>query len=196
MIDPEREGILHRARLRRERIAVLRRRRAIAELRRQIDFETMWADPRRRAAFDRRRRAFYQRRPHLYEPVAKTIGRRALLASLGTLLATPVLAQGPNSPRPNASLKGARIKTADETGARVDVRNFSTAGHPYRSGSDDAVPIQAAINRAAAIGGATVYLGPGPISLTGSQGTESPALSWRLPESFSRATVPEELSSP
>ena len=134
MIDPEQEGIFHRARLRRDRIAVLRRRRAIAELQRQIDFETMWADPRRRAAFDQRRRAFYQHRPHLFEPVAKMVGRRALLASLGTLLATPVLAQAPNSSRPNASFKGARIKAADETGTRVDVRNFSTTGHPYRGG--------------------------------------------------------------
>jgi len=181
MIDPEQEGIFHRARLRRDRIAALRRRRAIAELQRQIDFETMWADPHRRAAFDQRRRAFYQHRPHLFEPVAKMVGRRALLASLGTLLATPVLAQAPNSSRSNASLKGARIKAADEAGSRVDVRNFGTAGHPYRGGSDDTVPIQAAINHAASIGGATVYLGPGPISLTGSQGIESPALSWSAP---------------
>jgi hypothetical protein len=181
MIDAEREGILHLARLRRERIAVLRRRRAIAELRRQIDFETMWADPRRRMAFDHRRRVFYQHRPHLYEPVRKTIGRRALLASLGTLLATPVLAQAPDSVRPNASHKGARTKAADEIGSRVDVRNFGTAAHPYRGGSDDAVPVQAAINHAASIGGAMVYLGPGPISLAGSQGIESPALSWSAP---------------
>ena len=106
MIDPEQERIFHRARLRRERIAILRRRRAIAELRRQIDFETMWADPRRRAAYDHRRRIFYQHRPQLYEPVPKSIGRRALLASLGTLLATPVLAQAPYSLRPNASHQG------------------------------------------------------------------------------------------
>src|SRR6516162_617040 len=181
MIDPEREGILHLARLRRERIAVLRRRRAIAELRRQIDFETMWADPHQRIAFDRRRRLFYQHRPHLYEPVRKTIGRRALFASLGTLLATPVLAQAPDSVRPNDSHKGAGSKAADEIGSRVDVRNFGTAAHPYRGGSDDAVPIQLAINHAASIGGAMVYLGPGPISLTGSQGTENPALSWGAP---------------
>ena len=181
MIDLEQESILRRARLRRDRIAFLRRRRAIAELRQQINFETMWADPRRRAAFDHRRRAFYRHRPDLYEPVPKMIGRRALLASLGTLLATPVLAQAPNSSRPNASFKGARIKAADETGTRVDVRNFSTTGHPYRGGSDDAVPIQAAIDHAASIGGATVYLGPGPISLTGSQGIDSRALSWTAP---------------
>ena len=181
MIDLEQESILRHARLRRDRIAFLRRRRAIAELRRQINFETMWADPRRRAAFDHRRRAFYRHRPDLYEPVPKMIRRRALLASLGTLLATPVLAQAPNSSRPNASFKDARIKAADETGTRVDVRNFSTTGHPYRGGSDDAVPIQAAIDHAASIGGATVYLGPGPISLTGSQGIDSPALSWTAP---------------
>ena len=187
MIDPEREGILHRARLRRERIAVLRRRRAIAELRRQIDFETMWADPRRRAAYDHRRRVFSQHRLHLYEPVPKTIGRRELLVSLGALLATPVLAQVPDSIRPNASHRGAKspgtsgAKAADEIGSRVDVRDFGTAAHPYRGGSDDAVPIQAAINHAASIGGATVYLGPGPISFAGSQGIESPALSWSAP---------------
>jgi hypothetical protein len=84
MIDPEQDAVIQRAWLRCKRVAVLRRRRAIAELRRQIDFATMWADPRRRAAFDRRRRVFYQHRPHLYEPAPKTIGRRALLARLGT----------------------------------------------------------------------------------------------------------------
>jgi hypothetical protein len=181
MMDPEREGIIHRALLRRERIAVLRRRRAIAELRRRIDFETMWADPRRHAAYDHWRRIFYQHRPHLYEPMPKTIGRRALIASLGTLLATPALSQVPDSIRPNASHKGARRKAANETGSRIDVRNFGTAADPYRGGSDDAVPIQAAINHAASIGGATVYLGPGPISLAGSQGAENPALSWSAP---------------
>jgi len=194
MIDPEREGILHLARLRQERIAVLRRRRAIAELQRQIDFESMWADPHRRVAFDRRRRLFYQHRPHLYEPVRKTIGRRALLARLGTLLATPVLAQAPDSVRPNASHKGARTKATDEIGSRVDVRNFGTAAHPYRGGSDDAVPVQAAINHAASIGGAMVYLGPGPISLAGSQASKAPHCHGVLQESFSKATVPEEPS--
>jgi len=181
MIDPERESILHLARLRRERIAVLRRRRAIAELQRQIDFETMWADPHRRVAYDQCRRLFYQHRPDLYEPVPKALGRRALLASLGTLLATPVLAQAPDSVRPNDPRKGARTKTADEIGSRVDVRNFGTTAHPYRGGSDDAVPIQAAIDYAASIGGATVHLGPGPISLSGSQGIDSPVLSWIAP---------------
>ena len=43
------------------------------------------------------------------------------------------------------------------------------------------MPIQAAIDHAASIGGATVYLGPGPISLTASQGIDSPALSWTAP---------------
>jgi hypothetical protein len=70
---------------------------------------------------------------------------------------------------------------ANEIGPSVDVRNFSTVAHPYRGGSDDAVPIQAAIAYAASIGGATVYLGPGPISFTGSQGIDSPALSWTAP---------------
>jgi hypothetical protein len=182
MIDPEQESVLHRARLRRKRVAALRRRRAIAQLRGQIDFETMWADPRRRSAFDHWRRAFYQHRPHIYEAVPKMIGRRALLASLGTLLATPVLAEAPDLIRPHASHRGAKPpKEAAEGGSRVDVRRFSTAAHPYRSGSDDAVPIQAAINHAASIGGATVYLGPGPISLTGSQGINSAALSWSAP---------------
>jgi hypothetical protein len=181
MIDPEREGIIHRAWLRRERIAVLRRRRAIAELGRQIDFETIWADPRQRAAYDCRRRTFYQHRPHLYEPVPKPIGRRELLASLGTLLAIPVRAEAPDLSRPNQSHNPVTTDRADQTGARVDVRNFGTDTHPYRSGSDDAVPIQAAINHAASIGGATVHLGPGPISFTGSQGVERPALSWSAP---------------
>jgi hypothetical protein len=181
MMDHEQEGIFYRARLRRERIAVLRRRRAIGELRRQIDFETMWADPRARAVYDHRRRIFYQLRPHLYEPVPKMFGRRALLASIGTLLATPVLARAPNSLRPESPRQAAGIKAPDESRSFVDVRNFSTAGHPYRGGSDDAGPIQAAIDHAASIGGATVYLGPGPIVLTGSQGIDSPALSWTAP---------------
>ena len=57
MMDFEQEEIFHRARLRRARIAALRRRRVISELQRQIEFETMWADPRRRVAFDHLRRA-------------------------------------------------------------------------------------------------------------------------------------------
>jgi len=181
MIDSEQEAIIYRASLRRERVAILRRRRAIAELGRQIDFEMMWADPRRRAVCDRRRRIFYQHRPHLYEPIPKPIGRRALLASLGTLLATPVLAQADEFSCLNQSYKRAKTDAADQTGSRVDVRNFSTDAHPYRGGSDDAVPIQAAINYAASIGGAMVYLGPGPICLTGSQGIERPAVSWSAP---------------
>src|SRR6516225_1207924 len=96
MIDPEQEAVIHRAWLRSKRVAILRCRRVIAELRWQIDFEMMWADRRRRAAFDRQRRLFYQRRPYLYEPVPKTIGRRALLGSLATLLAKPVLARAPH----------------------------------------------------------------------------------------------------
>jgi len=147
----------------------------------------MWADPCRWAAYDRWRRIFYQLRPDLYEPVPKTIGRRALLVSLGTLLATPVLAEAPDTQRPNASHRragragGSGSRAADDVGSRVDVRNFGTATHPYRGGSDDAVPIQAAIAHAASIGGATVYLGPGPISFTGSQGIDIPALSWTAP---------------
>jgi hypothetical protein len=187
MINSEQESIFHRARLRRERIAVLRRRRAIVELQQQIDFERMWANPCRRAAYDRQRRVFYEHRPHLYEPIPKMIGRRALLASLVTLLATPVLAQVPDSIRPDAPHRRAKppatsaTRAADEIGSGVDVRNFSTDAHPYRGGGDDAAPIQAAINHAASIGGATVYLGPGPISLIGSQGIASPALSWSAP---------------
>jgi hypothetical protein len=181
MIDPEQEAVIRRAWLRRKRVAVLRRRRVIAELRRQIDFETMWTDLRRRTAFDRRRRAFYQHRPQLYEPVPQPVGRRTLLASLGMLLATPVLARSPDFAAANEFCKRGKADAADPTGSSVDVRNFSTAAHPYRSGSDDAVPIQAAINHAASIGGATVYLGPGPISLTGSQGIQRPALSWTAP---------------
>jgi hypothetical protein len=181
MLDPEQEAVIHRAWLRRKRAAVLRRRRAIAEFRRQIDFEMMWADPRQRAALDRRRRVFYQHRPQLYEPAPNTIGRRALLASLGTLLATPVLAWPRDFAAADEFHKRGKTDAVDPTGSSVDVRNFSTPAHPYRSGSDDAVPIQAAIDYAASIGGATVYLGPGPVSLTGSQGTRSPTLSWSAP---------------
>jgi hypothetical protein len=187
MINPEQERNFHRARLRQERIALLRRRRTIAEFRRHIDFESIWADPRRRAAFDHRRQLFHDQRPHLYKPVPKAATRRALLASLGTVLATPVLALTPDSPRPTASHRdlGASgpfgTKAGEEIGSRVDVRDFSTGVHPYRGGSDDAMPIQAALNHAASLGGATVYLGPGPISFSGSQGIDSPALSWTAP---------------
>jgi hypothetical protein len=182
MIDPEQERIFQRARTRRQRIAVLRRRRAIAELQRRIEFETMWADSRRRACYDQWRRVFYEPRPHLYKPVPKLIGRRALLASLGTLLAVPALAHAPSRPRlaapddrPGPSGGG------QEPSSRVDVRDFATAAHPYRAGSDDAPAIRAAIDHAASIGGATVYLGPGPLSFTGSQGVDKPALSWTAP---------------
>src|SRR6516164_2242123 len=179
MIDPERERTLQRARLLRQRAAVLRRRRTIAEIWRRIEFEALWADPRQRAAHDDWRRAFCEHRPHLYEPVPKAVGRRSLLASLATLLATPTMAQAsaPHRPHDGPSLLGA----GQEPGSRVDVRNFSTAEHPYRGGSDDAVPIQAAIAHAASLGGATVYLGPGPISFTGLQGIDMPALSWTAP---------------
>src|ERR1700746_2703941 len=99
MIDPEQERIFQRARLLRERTAVLRRRRAIAELWRQIEFETMWADPRRRTAYDNWRRRLYQHRPLLYRPIPKMIGGRALLASLGALITRQAAAQAP-APRP------------------------------------------------------------------------------------------------
>ena len=182
MINPEQERILQRAGLLRERTAVLRRRRAIAELWRQIEFETMWADPRRRTAYDNWRRRFYQHRPLLYRPIPKMIGRRALLASLGALMTTQALAQAPAPRRPNAphdrpSPSGA----GQEPSSRVDVKDFSTATHPYRGGSDDAPAIRAAIEHAASIGGATVYLGPGPLSFSGSQGVDKPALSWTAP---------------
>ena len=174
MIDLERERIFGSARQIRERIAILRRRRAIAEVWRQIDFESMLADPRRRVAYELRRRAFYRNRPQLYRPIPKLIGRRALLTRLSALFVTPGLAEPPHATRPTGQEENQR-------GASVDARNFSTAAHPYRSGSDDAVPIQAAIDHAASIGGATVYLGPGPIAFTGSQGIERAALSWTAP---------------
>ena len=52
MMHPEQERIFDRARLRRERIAVLRRRREIAELRRRIIFGAIWASTRRHAVYD------------------------------------------------------------------------------------------------------------------------------------------------
>ena len=179
MLTVEQEQILQRARLRQQRAHTLRRLRLIAQLRNQIELEAMWADPRRRRAYDQQRRLFYQTRPHLYEPMPKLIGRRALLAGLGTLLATPLLAQP--SQGPTKPTQGIRPSAPHAIGYRVDVRNFSTSAHPFRGGSDDAVPIQAAIEYAASIGGATVYLGPGPISLTGTQGTDNPALAWTAP---------------
>jgi hypothetical protein len=110
------------------------------------------------------------------------IGRRALLASLGALMATPAMAQAPAPRRPNAphdrpSPSGA----GQEPSSRVDAKDFSTAAHPYRGGSDDAPAIRAAIEHAASIGGATVYLGPGPLSFSGSQGPDKPALAWTDP---------------
>jgi hypothetical protein len=182
MIDPEQERISHHASLLRQRIAVRRRRRAIAQVRRQIAFETMWADPRRRAAHDHWRRAVFEHRPHLYELVPKMVGRRALLASLGALLAAPSLAQAPSPHRPDAARNGPSPPgVRQEFGSRVDARDFGSAAHPYRGGSDDAPAVQAAIDHAASIGGATVYLGPGPLSFTGSQGMDKPALSWTAP---------------
>jgi hypothetical protein len=175
MTDPEQEGILQRARLRRERVAVLRRRRAIAELRRQLDFETLWTDPRRRSAYDDRRRLFYQQRPHLYQPVPPMIGRRALVTSLAALLTTPMSAIY------RSDALDRRARAGEAITSRVDVRDFSTAAHPYRGGSDDAPTIQAAVEQAASMGGASVYLGPGPLSFTGSQGVDKPALSWTAP---------------
>ena len=76
MLSPEQESFLVNAQLRRERILALRRRRAIAEYRRRIAFEMMWADPRHRAAYDHYRRVFYQLRPQLYEPIPRPIGSR------------------------------------------------------------------------------------------------------------------------
>jgi hypothetical protein len=179
MMDPQQERVFQRACLLRQRIAVLRQQRAIAELRRQIDFEVLWNDRGRRAVYDQWRRAFYEQRPHLYRRVPKLIGRRVLFASLGALLATPASAQAPASHRPGGAHDGPGPSGAgQEPGSRVDVRSFSTAAHPYRGGSDDAPAIQAAIDYAASIGGATVYLGPGPLSFTGSQGADKPALSW------------------
>jgi hypothetical protein len=182
MMDPEQERVFQRARLLRQRIAVLRRRRAVAALWQQLEFEATWADARRRAAYDQWRRAVYEHRPHLYRPVPKLMGRRAMLASLGALLATPASAEAPVSARRDDPDSFAnRSDAAREPGAHVDVRNFSTAAHPYRGGSDDALAVQAAIDYAASIGGAAVYLGPGPLSFTGSQGMDKPALSWTAP---------------
>src|SRR5215469_11238531 len=133
MIDPEQEHFLQRARLLRQRAAALRGRRAIAELQRQIEFEAMWADPRRRAAYDHWRRLFYEHRPRLYQPVAKAVGRRALLASLAMLLTKPTMAQTPASHRPSAFHDGPnRPDAGQDPSSRVDARNFSTAAHPYR----------------------------------------------------------------
>src|SRR5262249_53347722 len=147
MIDPEQERILHRAGLLRQRAAALRRRRAVAELQRQIEFEAMWADLRRRAAYDHWRRMFYEHRPPLYQPVSKMIRRRTLLANFGALLATPALAEAPALHRSDLPHRGARPSGArPEPGSRVDVRDFSTAANPYRGGSDDAPAIQAAID--------------------------------------------------
>jgi hypothetical protein len=92
------------------------------------------------------------------------------------------LAQAPALHRPDLLYRVARPSGAGpEPGSRVDVRDFSTAANPYRGGSDDAPAIQAAIDHAASLGGATVYLGPGPLSFTGSQGADKPALSWTSP---------------
>jgi hypothetical protein len=187
MLTSEQEQTLHRARFRQERIAALRWRRLIAQHQSQIDFETMWADPGRRAAYDHQRRLFYRYRPELYEPIPKMIGRRALLAALGTLLVTPALAQSSSPltqrapPQRANPARGFGVSPPDAIGSRVDVRNFSTSARPFRGGADDTLAVQAAIDYAASIGGATVYLGPGPVSLRGTQGIDKPALAWTAP---------------
>src|SRR5437763_13880869 len=136
MLTVEQEQILQRARLRQQRAHTLRRLRLIAQLRNQIELEAMWADPRRRRAYDQQRRLFYQTRPHLYEPMPKLIGRRALLAGLGTLLVTPVLAHPsslptlPPSHRRTNLTQAPASTAAGSSGSRVDVRNFSTTAHP------------------------------------------------------------------
>jgi hypothetical protein len=116
------------------------------------------------------------------------IARRAFLTRLSALLASPEFVGASASPHLRGRLAEStstpgptRLSTDDENASRIDVRNFGTRSHPYRGGGDDAVPIQAAIDRAAAIGGATVYLGPGPISFSGSLGSDHPALSWTAP---------------
>ena len=72
-------------------------------------------------------------------------------ASLGALMTTPALAQEPaprrlDPPRDRPSPSG-----AGQPSSRVDVKDFSTATHPYRGGSDDAPAIRAAIEHAASI---------------------------------------------
>jgi hypothetical protein len=78
------------------------------------------------------------------------------------LLAVPILVAGPN-PNPILSNpdQGTRALSA-VLGSFVDARNGRFGA--LRSGGDDLVVIQAAINYAATIGGATVYLGPGPLT--------------------------------
>jgi hypothetical protein len=79
-----------------------------------------------------------------------------------------VLVDGPNPGPPNNNPDQGTRALAAVLGSFVDARNGRFGN--LRSGSDDLVVIQAAINYAASIGGATVYLGPGP--LTTAAGTQ------------------------
>jgi hypothetical protein len=81
-----------------------------------------------------------------------------------------VVADGPNpNDMPDNPTQGARTVAAF-VGSFVDARNFlGTGGAALRATSDDSSVIQSAINYAQSIGGATVYLGPGPITIPAGQ---------------------------
>jgi hypothetical protein len=81
---------------------------------------------------------------------------------------SPVLVDGPNPGPPNNNPDQGTRALAAVLGSFVDARNGRFGN--LRSGGDDLTVVQAAINYAASIGGATIYLGPGP--LTTAAGTQ------------------------
>lgn len=95
-----------------------------------------------------------------------------ITASIGPSIVT---ADGPNpNPPLNNPTQGARTVAAF-VGSFVDARNFlGNGGAALRATSDDSSIIQAAINYAQSIGGATVYLGPGPLKIPAGSGVNWP----------------------
>lgn len=92
-----------------------------------------------------------------------TISGGTLTTSVGPSIVT---ADGPNpNPLPSNPVQGNRTLAAF-VGSFVDARNFlGTGGAALRATSDDSSIIQTAVNYAQSIGGATVYLGPGPLNI-------------------------------
>jgi hypothetical protein len=89
------------------------------------------------------------------------------------LLTAPVLVDGPNPNPPLSNPDQGTRALAAVLGSFVDARNGKFGA--LRQGGDDLVVLQAAINYAASIGGATIYTGPGPLTTAGGSTLAWPA---------------------